>query len=58
MSLTSYLKETRVELKHVHWPSRQATINFTIIVIGVTVVCAALLGLFDFIFTFILKTII
>ncbi len=47
MGLTNYLKETKSELKHVAWPSRQQTINFTLVVIGVSVLVAAILGLID-----------
>ncbi len=45
-----YLKETRAELKKVHWPSRQEATNLTLIVIAVTTVMALLLGLLDFLF--------
>jgi len=45
-----YLKETRVELKKVNWPSRQEATNLTLIVIGVTAFMALLLGLIDYIF--------
>ena len=58
MSLSSYLRETKAELAHVKWPSRQATINFTIIVIGVAIACGISLGAFDFIFTFIVKELV
>ncbi len=49
--ITEYLKETKTELKHVIWPSRQQTMFFTIIVIVLSVVTAYFLGLFDFIFS-------
>ncbi len=55
MSLSTYLQETRAELKKVNWPSRQATINFTVVVIGLSLACAALLGTFDFVFTSLVK---
>lgn len=49
--LIQYIRDTRGELKHVSWPTtKQATI-FTILVIAVSLFIAALLGLFDFIFT-------
>lgn len=48
---TEYLKETKTELKHVIWPSRQQTMFFTIIVIVLSVITAYFLGLFDFIFS-------
>ncbi|MBP9715120.1 MAG: preprotein translocase subunit SecE [Candidatus Pacebacteria bacterium] len=49
--ITEYLKETKTELKHVIWPSRQQTMFFTIIVIVLSIVTAYFLGLFDFIFS-------
>ena len=47
MSFINYIKETRVELTHVTWPTQKQAIAFTIIVIGVSVGVAALLGFFD-----------
>ena len=49
--ITEYFKETKGELKHVNWPTRQQTIYFTIIVIVVSVLIAYFLGIFDFIFS-------
>jgi preprotein translocase subunit SecE len=49
--LGEYLKETKAELKHVSWPTRNQAILFTIIVIIFSVAVAAFLGAFDFIFT-------
>ena len=58
MSLPSYIKETRAELSHVGWPTKNQTIAFTGVVIGVSVIVAALLGLFDGIFAWILQQLI
>jgi preprotein translocase subunit SecE len=55
MSLQSYIKDTKGELKHVTWPTREQTINLTIVVIGLAVFVGALLGAFDFVFTSLLK---
>ena len=51
MSATSYIKETRGELKHVNWPSRKQTISYTALVIGLSLIVAAYLGLLDYIFS-------
>lgn len=51
MKITDYVKETRAEMNHVNWPSRQQTIRFTVMVIVVSVVVAALLGVSDFVFS-------
>ncbi len=55
MKILNYLKETKAELKHVNWPTRNQTINFTILVIAVSFGVALFLGLFDMIFGYILK---
>jgi len=49
--IVNYIKETRTELKHVIWPNRKQTINFTIIVIIISIFAAYFMGLFDFIFS-------
>jgi preprotein translocase SecE subunit len=51
MSLSQYLKDTQGELKHVSWPPKQTTINFTVAVIIISVATALFLGLFDSLFT-------
>ncbi|MDO8424469.1 MAG: preprotein translocase subunit SecE [bacterium] len=48
--LTTFLKEVRLEVKKVDWPTRQETIRYTIIVIGVCVSVAVFLGSVDFVF--------
>lgn len=58
MGLGNYLKETRVEMKHVSWPSRQQAINYTLIVIVVSLVIAAYLGLFDSLFSYLIQKVI
>ncbi len=55
MAILDYLKETRAELKHVNWATRKQAVAYTSVVIGISVAIAAYLGLFDFIFTQIIK---
>ena len=50
MGLAQYLKETRAELKHVSWPTRKQVTQFTVVVIVISILTAAFLGLFDGIF--------
>jgi preprotein translocase subunit SecE len=50
MSISTYLKETRAEFKHVNWPTRKQTIAYSIAVIIISVVVAYFLGAFDKIF--------
>ena len=56
--LSNYITETMEEMKHVSWPTRNQTIMFTILVILISVAVAAYLGLFDYLFSFGLKSII
>lgn len=50
----TFLKEARIELKKVTWPTRQDTIRSTISVIIVSAGVAIFLGILDFLFQFIL----
>lgn len=56
MKVVEYLKETKAELKHVSWPTRQQAVAFSAIVIVVSIAVALLLGLLDLIFTQIIST--
>ncbi|PIP25147.1 MAG: preprotein translocase subunit SecE [Candidatus Nealsonbacteria bacterium CG23_combo_of_CG06-09_8_20_14_all_36_12] len=49
--IITYLKEVRVEMKKVNWPTRQETLKYTLIVVGISVAVAVFLGSIDFIFT-------
>jgi len=51
MSLFTYIKDTRAEMKHVTWPTKSQAINYTLLVIGLSVVTALVLGVFDFLFS-------
>lgn len=51
MKINDYVKETRAELSHVNWPSREQTIRFTVLVIIVSLLTAAVLGVSDFVFS-------
>ncbi|MBP6060719.1 MAG: preprotein translocase subunit SecE [Candidatus Pacebacteria bacterium] len=46
-----YLKDTKSELKHVIWPSRNQVFLYTFIVIISSVLVAFYLGFFDFLFS-------
>ena len=50
--IRNYFKEVRVEMAKVKWPTRQDTINYTIVVIAVSLAMAAFLGVLDFLFTY------
>ena len=53
--ITEYLKDTRTELKHVIWPNRSQTFYYTIIVIVLSVLVAYYLGVFDYVFSWLLR---
>lgn len=57
-ALVKYLKETRAELRKVTWPTREETINLTLIVIAVTVTMAVFLGTLDWLFSRVIGLII
>lgn len=50
MKITEYIKQTQVEMSHVNWPSHNQTLNFTILVVVVSLLTAALLGVADLVF--------
>lgn len=58
MRLGEYLKETRAELRHVNWPTRKQAAVFTVLVVAVSLFTAAYLGVFDYLFSLILRNII
>ncbi|OGN01155.1 MAG: preprotein translocase subunit SecE [Candidatus Yanofskybacteria bacterium RIFCSPLOWO2_02_FULL_43_10] len=46
--IIQFLKEVRVELAKVSWPTRNQTVLYTLVVIGISVFMAVFLGLMDF----------
>ena len=54
-SLLTFLREVRQELKEVQWPSRQATIRLTALVIIVSAAAGVATGALDFLLTFIVE---
>ncbi|MGI6368323.1 MAG: preprotein translocase subunit SecE [Anaerolineae bacterium] len=49
--LVRYFREVRAEVRKVVWPSRQATLRLTGIVLAVMLAMSAALGLVDWVFT-------
>ena len=58
MSLINYIKETRVELRHVNWLTRDQLIEFTVLVIVMSLAAGFYLGFFDALYTYLLNLII
>ena len=46
--VTMYLKDVRAELSKVSWPTRQQTVNYTLVVLGLSFILAIFLGVLDF----------
>ena len=56
--IKNYLREVRLEMKKVNWPTRKETIKYTIIVVSICVVVAIFLGGLDALYQFLLNRII
>lgn len=50
MSFIDYLRDTKGELRHVTWPTRRQTINYTIIVLLISIGTGIFLGVLDYLF--------
>jgi preprotein translocase SecE subunit len=50
MKITDYLTEVKAEMSHVSFPTRKQTIMFTGVVIVLSLIVAAYLGLVDYLF--------
>jgi len=53
--IVTYLRDVRAELSKVSWPTRQQTINYTFVVIGISLALAIFLGVLDFALTEVLN---
>jgi len=54
-SLVIFFKEVKIELKKVNWPTRDQTVRYTLVVIGMSIAVTAFLGSLDFAFSYILN---
>ena len=55
MGFINYLRDTRGELRHVSWPTRSQAINYTIIVLAISIGTGLFLGMLDYLFSQILS---
>ncbi len=46
--LIQYIKESKIELKKVVWPTKRQTLSHTLLVIGFSLALAAFLGAVDY----------
>ena len=56
--VVNFLKEVRLEMKKVNWPTREETIRYTLIVVGISLAVAMFLGGLDILFQFLLKKLV
>jgi len=56
--IKNFFAESRQELRHVNWPTRQEAVRLTSVVIGIALGLALFLGFFDFVFTNAIKSFI
>jgi len=53
--LINFIKEAKAELLKVNWPTKKQTINYTLIILGISLAVAIFLGGLDYLFSEILK---
>ena len=56
--IINFLREAYAEMKKVSWPSREQTIQYTVLVIIISVGVAVFLGILDYIFGEFIKNVI
>jgi preprotein translocase subunit SecE len=56
--IKEYFKGAISEMKKVVWPSKKQTINYSLIVIGLSIATAIFFGLLDYLFNLLLEKII
>ncbi|MFA6285599.1 MAG: preprotein translocase subunit SecE, partial [Parcubacteria group bacterium] len=53
--ITTFIKEARVELRKVNWPTREQTVKYTGLLVGLSLAVAIFLGALDYLFEHIIK---
>lgn len=56
--LKKFFDETKTEIRHINWPTREEAIHLTGFVVVLSIALAVFLGAFDYLFSFLLKTFI
>ena len=46
----NYFREVKIEMSKVNWPSKNTTVNYTLVVIGASAAVAGFLGAMDYFF--------
>ena len=58
VSPIQFLKEVKIELKKVKWPSQKEVVKMTTIVISISIIVSLLITSLDFIFTKLMEIIV
>lgn len=53
--IPAFLKEVKMEVKKINWPTKDQTIRYTLIVVGISGAVALFLGGLDFVFTILIE---
>lgn len=53
--IADFFREAKAEMLKVNWPTKNQTINYTLLVVAVSIAVAIFLGGLDYLFGFILK---
>ncbi|MFA6354664.1 MAG: preprotein translocase subunit SecE [Candidatus Paceibacterota bacterium] len=54
--IKQFFEDARQEFKSVNWPTRAEAIRLTFVVIGISIGMAIFLGVFDTLFSYIIKS--
>ena len=54
-AILTFLREAKVELSRVNWPSQQEVIRYTTLVVIISLLVAVFLGSLDFVFSFLVE---
>lgn len=55
-AILTFLREAKVELARVNWPSQKEVIRYTLLVVVISLSVALFLGALDFLFSFLVET--
>lgn len=51
-AILTFLREAKVELSRVNWPSQKEVIRYTVLVVVISLTVAIFLGALDYLFSF------
>jgi len=54
----TYFKASWKELKKVTWPTKNETVNYTLLVVSISLIIATFLGIIDWLFSLILEKLV